>query len=215
MTKSYHHGNLREALTEAAIDLARTGGPDAVVLREIARQVGVSHNAAYRHFADRDEVLAEVGSRAMDLLGRAMQDGMDAVRTRDPARRARAHLNATGRAYVEFALANPGLFGIAFAGVAKADGGPVRIAITPAPEDVPEAADPYAILNRVLDSMVTSGAMPAARRAGADVTCWSGVHGFSLLHLATPLTAVPEAVWRPELDHLLATLDRGLCTPEA
>src|SRR6516165_9120279 len=53
-------GGVRTALVEAGLDLARTGGPDAVVLREVTRQVGVVPNAAYRHFADRDALLAAV-----------------------------------------------------------------------------------------------------------------------------------------------------------
>lgn len=209
--KSYHHGNLREALVEAAIDLARTGGPGAVVLREVARQVGVSHNAAYRHFADRDELLAEVGARAMDQLGRAMSDGMEGVRTRDAAARSRGHLSATGRAYVEFALANPGLFEIAFAGVAKAADGPVRVEDngSPAVEVTEPSTDPYSVLNQVLDAMVENGAMPASRRPGADASCWAGVHGFAVLHLPPPA----DDAWRTELEHLLATLERGLCAP--
>ncbi|MDQ6716487.1 MAG: TetR/AcrR family transcriptional regulator, partial [Actinomycetota bacterium] len=56
-TSRYHHGDLRRALVLAATSLARAGGPDAVVLREVTRQVGVSANAAYRHFADRDALL--------------------------------------------------------------------------------------------------------------------------------------------------------------
>jgi AcrR family transcriptional regulator len=206
VTRSYHHGNLRAALIEAAIELARTGGPEAVVLREMARRVGVSHNAAYRHFADRDEVLAEVGGQAMTLLHQAMKDGMAAVRTEDPVLRSRLHLSATGRAYVEFALANPGLFAIAFAGLDKAGGlGDAEVHL---------AADPYLLLCEVLDEMVRTGAMPADRRPGADATCWAGVHGFSVLHLAGPLPPQPE-VWRPELEHLLETVDRGLCAPAA
>lgn len=216
VTKSYHHGNLREALVEAAVDLARAGGPEAVVLREVARQVGVSHNAAYRHFSDRDDVLAEVGARAMAQLAAAMQQGVAAVRTRDPIRRSRAHLAATGRAYVEFALGNPGLFGIAFAGVAQTADGPGRVDAVDETDGGPAdpTTDPYAVLNLVLDSMVASGAMPAARRPGAEATCWAGVHGFSVLHLAGPMAAVPEEIWRPGLEHLLNTLDRGLCAPD-
>ncbi len=207
MTTRYHHGNLREALIEAAAELARTGGPDAVVLREMARIVGVSHNAAYRHFADRDEVLVEVGAVAMAQLEQAMVDGMAAVRTRDPRKRARGLLSATGRAYVTFALQNPGLFTVAFAGVEKAADDPG------APADLPEGG-PYAVLNRVLDEMVEVGAMSVKRRPEADVSCWSAVHGFASLHLSGPLEAVPEELWRPGLEHLLATIERGLCAAE-
>ena len=62
-SRPYHHGNLRETLVAAGVELARTGGPDAVVLRAVSRQAGVSHNAAYRHFADHDELLAAVAAR--------------------------------------------------------------------------------------------------------------------------------------------------------
>ena len=69
---TYHHGNLRPALVEAAVALAQARGPEGVVLREVARQTGVSHNAAYRHFADREELLAEVADAAMRQLAGAM-----------------------------------------------------------------------------------------------------------------------------------------------
>jgi AcrR family transcriptional regulator len=72
---TYHHGNLRPALVETAVELARATGPEGVVLREVARQTGVSHNAAYRHFADRDELLAELVESGG--LPRARRPGAD------------------------------------------------------------------------------------------------------------------------------------------
>lgn len=216
VTSRYHHGNLRAALIEAAVDLARTGGPDAVVLREMARTVGVSHNAAYRHFADREEVLAEVGELAMAQLEQAMLDGMAAVRARDPRKRARARLAATGRAYVTYALSNPGLFTVAFAGATKhdADEQLAEQAAEPTPEPAADSGGPYGVLNGVLDELVAVGAMPAKRRPSADFTCWAAVHGYAGLHLAgaekEPLTPVDPTLWRDGLEHLLTTLDRGL-----
>ncbi|MEV7028092.1 helix-turn-helix domain-containing protein, partial [Kitasatospora sp. NPDC093558] len=72
LRRGYHHGGLREALIEAGVALARTGGPDAVVLRAASRAAGVSHNAAYRHFADHEDLIAAVGERCMHQLGRLM-----------------------------------------------------------------------------------------------------------------------------------------------
>ena len=66
--RRYHHGNLRAALIDTAVGQARAGGADAVVLRDAARRTGVSHNAAYRHFTDRDDLLAEVSECGMAEL---------------------------------------------------------------------------------------------------------------------------------------------------
>jgi len=71
--KPYHHGSLRSALIEASIALAREGGPDRVILREAARAAGVSHSAAYRHFADREALLAEVARFARNELAAEMR----------------------------------------------------------------------------------------------------------------------------------------------
>ena len=67
-TTPYHHGNLRDALVEAAVDVVREGGPEALSLRELARRVGVSHAAAYRHFADREALVDVVAERALEGL---------------------------------------------------------------------------------------------------------------------------------------------------
>src|SRR6202007_5094 len=96
--KSYHHGALNSALVEASIALASEGGPDRVVLREAARVAGVSHSAAYRHFRDREELLAEVSHRARQELAAEMRRRVG--RTKDPRKR----LRAVGTAYVDFAL---------------------------------------------------------------------------------------------------------------
>src|ERR1044071_5191698 len=112
-TQPYHHGNLRPVLVDTAVELARSTGPDGVVLREVARRAGVSHNAAYRHFEDRAALLAEVAERAMAQLEDAMRARADAVGATDPVERAVERLGETGRAYVAFAIAEPGLFSVA------------------------------------------------------------------------------------------------------
>src|SRR6201992_4551146 len=106
--KPYHHGSLRSALIEASIALAREGGPDRVILREAARVPGVSHSAAYRHFADREALLAEVSRHARSELAAQMRRRV--ARAKGPRQR----LRAVGMAYIDFALTEPGLFRTAF-----------------------------------------------------------------------------------------------------
>ena len=197
-TKPYHHGNLRAALVDAGAELARANGPDGVVLREVARRTGVSHNAAYRHFADRDELLGEIASLAAAQLEQAMQRRLDGVREADPATRSRARLRETGRAYVEFALSEPGLFTVAFCPIETDD-----------PSTMADAG-PYLLLGQVLDELVEAGALSPAGREGADVACWAAVHGLSVLLLDGPLRGLPPADREAVLEKLLVTIEQGL-----
>lgn len=197
---TYHHGNLRQALVEAAVEAARRGGPDSVALRELARTVGVSHSAAYRHFSDREELVAEVAGAAMGELVEAMRRGVaraDGVEQADPVLRARRRLVAIGEAYIDFALAEAGLFRIAFA---------TRGDIAPLGADVDS---PFGLLGAVLDQLVEVGYLSVEAREGADVTCWSAVHGFATIHLDGPLAgADPE--WRSQTrDQLMIAIDRS------
>src|SRR5919109_2524046 len=108
-------GTVRAALVQAGVELARSGGPDAVVLREVTRMVGVVPNTAYRHFADRDALLAAVRDAAVRRLAQRMADGMSQVRAgpHTPTG-ARLRLQAVGKAYLDFARTEPGLFDTAF-----------------------------------------------------------------------------------------------------
>src|SRR5918995_4571610 len=117
-------GAVRAALIAAGVELARSGGPDAVVLREVTRMVGVVPNAAYRHFAHRDALLAAVRDEALRELAGHMADGMSRVRPgpHTPTG-AQLRLRAVGQAYLEFARTEPGLFDTAFA-VPNHPGGP-------------------------------------------------------------------------------------------
>ena len=102
---AYHHGDLKTALLDAADALLDEGGPNAVSLREAARRAGVSAMAPYRHFADKDTLLAALATRGFAAFGRAMQEA--AAGAPDP-------LAALGPAYVRFALERPGRFRLMF-----------------------------------------------------------------------------------------------------
>jgi AcrR family transcriptional regulator len=196
-SRNYHHGNLRAALIDTAVEQARGGGPDAVVLRDAARRTGVSHNAAYRHFADRDDLLAAVSERGMAELERRMLERVAALPGGEPRELASARLRAVGREYVHFALAEPGLFTTAFTCARPKDG-------------VPAAHGPYGVLTDALDEMVDAGVLPAERRPGADLSCWAAVHGFAVLCLQGPLRDLPESEREAQLDGLLDRVARGL-----
>ena len=78
---TYRHGDLHRALLDAGIELARQGGPDAVVLREATRRAGVAPNAAYRHFANRDDLLGAVRAAAVAAAARSMEAELALVPT--------------------------------------------------------------------------------------------------------------------------------------
>ena len=180
-------GAVRDGLVAAGLELARTGGPDAVVLREATRMVGVEPNAAYRYFADRDELLAAVCTAALRELADRMAAGVARVRGKhgDPAA-ARRRLHAVGTAYLAFAREEPGLFATAFAlpqGHAYA-----------APDDATGAPrTPLGHLRAVLDELVDAGVLSPRRRDGIEYPIWSTVHGLAVLTGQGPLREVPDA----------------------
>jgi AcrR family transcriptional regulator len=183
-------GAVRDGLVAAGLDLARTGGPDAVVLREATRMVGVVPNAAYRHFADRDELLAAVCAAAMGVLAQRMAAGVARVRGKhgDPAA-ARRRLNAIGTAYREFARDEPGLFATAFAL-------PQRHAYDAPGGETGQDRMPLDQLRAVLDELVEAGVLHPQRRLGIEYPIWSTVHGLAVLTGQGPLRDVPDATRR-------------------
>lgn len=107
--KTYHHGDLREALIAAAIALLEEKGLPGFTLRQCARRAGVSHAAPAHHFATADDLLAEIAARGFDRFVAALGKAADAADGSPLAR-----LEAMGRAYVAFALANPAVYGVMF-----------------------------------------------------------------------------------------------------
>ncbi|TDQ84061.1 TetR family transcriptional regulator [Dongia mobilis] len=208
---TYRHGDLRRALIEAGIDLARQGGPEAVVLREATRRAGVVPNAAYRHFAGRQDLLQSVRSAALSALAEAMEAEIDKTAAiADPGGQARARLRAVGTGYLRFAFAETGLFRMAFAPLEG-----VRIA-----GDAREPADPanagrsglnpFQLLGAALDAMVEAGVLPPARRPGAEFLAWSSVHGLAMLVIDGPLRGMPEIQIEAVSQRLIAMVEKGL-----
>jgi AcrR family transcriptional regulator len=170
--------------------MARAGGPEAVVLREATRMVGVVPNAAYRHFADRDELLAAVCAAAMRVLADRMAAGVASVPGAygDPEA-AGIRLGEIGRAYLDFAHEEPGLFATAFAV-------PQQHAYDAQADGEGEDRTPLGQLRAALDELVAAGVIDQRRRVGLEYPIWSTVHGLAVLTGEGPLRDVPEAVRR-------------------
>ena len=192
VAKPYHHGHLREALVEAALAAARADGPGAVGLRAVTRAAGVSPNAAYRHFTDRDDLLRAVAARSQQQMAALMQARLDQAGPLPGPGGAWQRLRTAGHAYVEFALTEPGWFATAFA----------------IPLDLPadgRGQDPglFAILVSVLDELVTSGAIAPEARPGAEYVAWSAVHGIATLLTSGSLRNLPAADRNTAIDRVI------------
>jgi AcrR family transcriptional regulator len=203
--KPYHHGALQAALIDASIALAREGGPDRVILREAARVAGVSHSAAYRHFADREALLAEVSAFARNELATQMRRRV--TRTKDPRRR----LRAVGTAYIDFALTEPGLFRTAFTSHPATSRDAEHDPVTTGKDSThtTTGADPFDVLGQILDEAQTAGLLDPRLRPGAEVAAWSAVHGLAGLLLDGALPTNSAAI-KFARGQVLDLVERGL-----
>ncbi|MGE0797681.1 MAG: TetR/AcrR family transcriptional regulator [Lautropia sp.] len=206
---TYRHGDLRRALLDAGIELARSGGPDAVVLREATRRVGVVPNAAYRHFASRDALLGAVRSAALAALANAMEAEIArlvaAAAGAPPADVARAWLRGVGTGYLRFAREQTGLFRTAFSPAA------IVPDLTPDPARAGQGGlNPFQLLGAALDQMLAAGVLPPAQRPAAEFLAWSAVHGMALLEIEGPLRGLGAAETAALGQRLLDMVEKGL-----
>ena len=151
---TYHHGDLRAALLQAAAELLEEQGLADLSLREAARRAGVSHNAPYRHFPDRSALLAALAAEGFRMLG----DALEGKAGRD-----------RGEAYVRFALAHPNRFRLMFGG---------QIEIGKHPELQKAATRTY---EGLVDAFRAQGDIANPERAAA--AAWALTHGLSHLLL--------------------------------
>jgi AcrR family transcriptional regulator len=205
--RGYHHGDLRNALVQAAAGLAKKGGPGSVTVRAAARSVGVTPTAAYRHFAGHEELLAEAKLQCLQGLGEAMRNRLTApTPTGNRKQHAIRNVFGAGRAYIEFALAEPGLFRTAFgAGGAVLEKEPTEL-----------TDESFGLLVGLLDELVAAGIVAKQRRPMAEVAAWSGVHGLAMLLLDGPLRDVTEQTKQEAVNRTLLAMIRGIAdmTPE-
>jgi AcrR family transcriptional regulator len=176
--RGYHHGNLREALIQAAQDLIGAKGPAGFTIAEAARLAGVSPAAPYRHFRDAESLLAEVATRGFDRFRDRLAAALAASPT-DPARAA----EAVGRAYLGFAREEPALYAAMFE---------ARVAREPYP-DLQAASDRAFAVLRALAERLTS----ATRTQPRPPALMIALHLWSLAHGIASLFGRPDVSRRP------------------
>jgi AcrR family transcriptional regulator len=188
-TRTYHHGDLRTALVEAGLSLARSGGVEAVGVRDVTREAGVSPAAAYRHFADHRALVVAVALAAQDHLADSIvaRIGAGVAGAHSPADAAVARLRGVGLGYIDFALTEPGWYELA---LLTFDPGTEHPTV-----EVDQAVPvPFLLLLQALDECRDAGVLTAQQRENAEWPCWSAVHGFADIATRGPLRGQDPAV---------------------
>jgi AcrR family transcriptional regulator len=175
-SEPYHHANLRQTLLDAAVTLIGDVGPRAFTLREVARRAGVSHNAPYRHFVSKDELLVEVAAEGFGRLAASMQKSM--ARAASPLER----LQECGCGYVAFALRWPQHFLVMFDLPQTTRG---------LAEHQAAGQNAFAVLQECIAATQQSRDLPGGDPLPLAWTAWSLVHGIAKLAISgnLPLNA--------------------------
>jgi AcrR family transcriptional regulator len=190
--RPYHHGDLRNALLDAAEALIRDRGSDGWSLREASARVGVSPSAAYHHFESRDALVRALADRVIARLGKRLSD---AAATEHGGQQ--QPLIAVGREYVRWAVEDPAVARMAFAA------GRTEPATLISPH-------PYDVLAAEFDRLADAGALPTPARPGAEFVFWAAMYGLAML-LADGLVRLdsPQAIDR-EAERVLSAVLTGL-----
>jgi AcrR family transcriptional regulator len=176
--RGYHHGNLKEALVRAALELIAEKGPAGFTFAEAARWAGVSPAAPYRHFRDRDELMSDVARRGFDLFEAALKRAWD-----DGKPSPLEAFERLGRAYLQFANKEPAYYSAMFEAAIPLDTNP----------DFREAGDrAFNVLREATETLVAT--MPAKQRPPVMMMA---LHVWALSHGIASLFGRGDAARRP------------------
>jgi AcrR family transcriptional regulator len=198
----YHHGDLRVALIDAAEKLVRDQGAWNFTLREVARTAGVSHNAPYNHFADKQALLATIANRAFAALGASLEHEISKLG--DTSLRAR--IEAAAVAYVGFAVKEPARFRLMFS---------AELASSNDCELIVASRAAFGALETLISKGVETGELCPDPNQTHALTAWALVHGLSSLILDGRVAPHTDADAVHSLSRLVGrTLIVGLGAPD-
>lgn len=168
--KGYHHGDLKNALIRAGVEILAEQGVGGLSLRQVALRAGVSHAAPYAHFADKQSLIAAISTDGFRRLYEKLAETASANRL-DPRRQ----LFETAAAYLEFAAEDPAHFKIMFSGILEQE------------KDYPEFVDAskknYELLVGIVQSCQAAGVLPPDPAELTAVSIWATVHGLAALSI--------------------------------
>lgn len=167
---NYHHGNLRDALVEAALTALEMDGPDALSLRGLARSAGVSATAVYRHFANKDDLMAAIATEGFEGLSQEMTQRLNQEPDADALRR----LMILGEGYSSYAMSHPAHYRLMF--------GKRMVNKEDYPDLARAAAGSYGMLEQAVAETVEAGQFPALPVPLLSTMAWSLIHGLATLH---------------------------------
>ncbi len=191
---SYHHGDLRAALTGAATELVRKNGPDHLSLRAVADQVGVSPSAVYHYFPSKESLINDLGDQLFKKMAVMQREALSQI-PGNSARSARLRYRELGRTYFRWANSEANLFRLMFGGFCKAD-----------QRDSHQDQEAFVMLTECLDDLLATGVITPAMRRYGELISWAAVQGASTLIIEGIL---PEAAFEELLDGLELAMRGG------
>lgn len=190
---------LRATILAASVALIEEEGLAKLSMREVARRAGVTHQAPYHYFADREAILGEIAEQGFRMLTERVERAVELTAGAPVPER----IGTMGRAYVEFACAHPAHFRIMFR--------PELVNLDNCPGAKAEGATAFATVTRVIHEAVEAGLPPLPSEAALVATLWSTVHGLACLILDGPLAKkMPDAKSEDQIEGVVAAMQRML-----